>query len=57
MIEDDELTTSRNRPQGVGMGMKPQQWLKDGDEVEIALEGVGSILNKVVFEKDEKARL
>ncbi|KAL7269717.1 hypothetical protein RUND412_007605 [Rhizina undulata] len=43
-------------PQGVGMGRKPQAWLKDGDVVEVALENVGSITNKVVFEKS-KAKL
>lgn len=38
-------------PQGVGMGRKPALWLKDGDQVEVSLEGVGSISNKVVFDK------
>lgn len=38
-------------PQGVGMGRKPNLWLKDGDLVEVELEGVGSCTNKVVFEK------
>ncbi|CEJ54548.1 Putative Fumarylacetoacetate hydrolase family protein [Penicillium brasilianum] len=38
-------------PQGVGMGRKPQLWLKDGDQVEVSLEGVGSISNRVVFDK------
>ncbi|DAA75204.1 TPA_exp: Fumarylacetoacetate hydrolase family protein [Trichophyton benhamiae CBS 112371] len=35
-------------PQGVGMGRKPQVWLKDGDRVEVSLENVGSCSNKVV---------
>lgn len=43
-------------PQGVGMGRKPQVWLKDGDVVEVALEGVGSCTNKVEFSK-AKAKL
>jgi 2-keto-4-pentenoate hydratase/2-oxohepta-3-ene-1,7-dioic acid hydratase in catechol pathway len=34
-------------PQGVGMGRKPQLWLKDGDVVEVSLEGVGSCINTV----------
>lgn len=34
-------------PSGVGMGFKPPKWLKDGDEVECAIEGIGSITNKV----------
>ncbi|EPS27561.1 Fumarylacetoacetate hydrolase domain-containing protein [Penicillium oxalicum] len=38
-------------PEGVGMGRKPAVWLKDGDQVEISLEGVGSISNRVVFDK------
>ncbi|KAL4930598.1 fumarylacetoacetate hydrolase family protein [Aspergillus undulatus] len=38
-------------PQGVGMGRKPALWLKDNDQVEVSLEGVGSCVNKVVFGK------
>ncbi|RAL08688.1 fumarylacetoacetate hydrolase family protein [Aspergillus homomorphus CBS 101889] len=38
-------------PQGVGMGRKPALWLKDGDMVEVSLDGVGSCVNKVVFDK------
>ncbi|KAL4745130.1 hypothetical protein BDW72DRAFT_65541 [Aspergillus terricola var. indicus] len=38
-------------PQGVGMGRKPALWLKHNDQVEVSLEGVGSCLNKVVFDK------
>ncbi|CAK7210870.1 hypothetical protein SBRCBS47491_000924 [Sporothrix bragantina] len=43
-------------PSGVGMGRTPNLWLKDGDVVEVALEGVGACVNKVVFEK-ERAKL
>lgn len=43
-------------PEGVGMGRSPQLWLKDGDVVEVSLEGVGTCTNKVEFES-EKARL
>ncbi|KAF1982322.1 fumarylacetoacetate hydrolase family protein [Aulographum hederae CBS 113979] len=43
-------------PQGVGMGRNPKLWLKDGDFVEVELEGVGTCGNKVVFEKG-KAKL
>jgi hypothetical protein len=39
------------RPQGVGMGRKPALWLKDGDQVEVSLEGVGSCVNRVVFDR------
>jgi 2-keto-4-pentenoate hydratase/2-oxohepta-3-ene-1,7-dioic acid hydratase in catechol pathway len=38
-------------PQGVGMGRKPQLWLKDGDIVEVTLEAVGTCANKVKFTK------
>jgi len=36
-------------PQGVGMGRKPQVWLKDGDVVQVELEGVGTCTNRVEF--------
>ncbi|KAK9458650.1 fumarylacetoacetate hydrolase domain-containing protein 2 [Lipomyces oligophaga] len=38
-------------PSGVGMGRNPKYWLRDGDVVEIGLENVGTIKNKVVYEK------
>ncbi|KAL6830761.1 hypothetical protein J3E69DRAFT_327714 [Trichoderma sp. SZMC 28015] len=37
-------------PEGVGMGRKPQLWLKDGDVVEVGLESVGTCTNKVEFD-------
>ncbi|PYH94423.1 hypothetical protein BO71DRAFT_441015 [Aspergillus ellipticus CBS 707.79] len=40
-----------SRPQGVGMGRKPALWLNDGDLVEVSLEGVGSCLNRIVFDR------
>ena len=33
------------------MGRKPQLWLKDGDKVDVSLEGVGTCSNAVVYEK------
>ncbi|KAK0100296.1 hypothetical protein ONS95_008254 [Cadophora gregata] len=39
-------------PEGVGMGRKPQLWLKDGDVVEVGLVGVGTCVNKVEFAKE-----
>ena len=36
---------------GVAAFMKPAQWLRDGDTVEIEIEGIGKISNKMVFEK------
>jgi 2-keto-4-pentenoate hydratase/2-oxohepta-3-ene-1,7-dioic acid hydratase in catechol pathway len=35
-------------PSGVGAFMKPPQWLKKGDVVEVELEGVGRIRNRFV---------
>jgi 2-keto-4-pentenoate hydratase/2-oxohepta-3-ene-1,7-dioic acid hydratase in catechol pathway len=33
---------STGTPPGVGMGMKPQRWLKPGDVVELGIDGLGS---------------
>jgi len=38
-------------PSGVGLFMEPKGFLKHGDVVEITVDGVGSIANKMVFEK------
>ena len=34
-------------PSGVGMGLEPQVWLKDGDVVEAEIEGIG-VLRSIV---------
>jgi 2-keto-4-pentenoate hydratase/2-oxohepta-3-ene-1,7-dioic acid hydratase in catechol pathway len=34
-------------PAGVGKGFKPPRFLKDGDTVEITIEGIGTLRNKV----------
>ena len=34
-------------PSGVGMGMKPQRWLKDGDVMEAEVDGIGLLRNTV----------
>ena len=34
-------------PAGVGMGRDPQVWLKDGDEVEVEISGLGILKNNV----------
>ncbi|KAI0385917.1 hypothetical protein F5Y04DRAFT_245038 [Hypomontagnella monticulosa] len=44
-------------PSGVGMGRNPKLWMKDGDIVEVELEGVGIVTNKVEFAKEESAKL
>jgi len=36
-------------PSGVGMGFKPEKYLRNGDVVECSMSGVGTIRNKVVF--------
>jgi len=36
-------------PSGVGLFMKPQGFLKGGDVVEIRVEGIGSLVNEMVF--------
>lgn len=33
---------STGTPPGVGMGMKPPRYLKDGDIVELSIEGLGT---------------
>ncbi len=38
-------------PSGVGAFRKPSLWLNDGDIVEVEIEGIGQIRNKMVFEK------
>jgi 2-keto-4-pentenoate hydratase/2-oxohepta-3-ene-1,7-dioic acid hydratase in catechol pathway len=35
-------------PSGVGMGMSPPRWLKHGDTVRIAIDGLGEIENRFV---------
>lgn len=44
-------------PSGVGMGRTPQLWLKDGDVVEVSLEGVGTCSNKVEFTGHSSSKL
>jgi len=38
-------------PSGVGLFMEPKGFLKDGDVVEVEVEGVGAIRNRMIFEK------
>lgn len=37
-------------PAGVAMGMKPSPWLKDGQVVEVKIEHLGSVKNRMRFE-------
>jgi 2-keto-4-pentenoate hydratase/2-oxohepta-3-ene-1,7-dioic acid hydratase in catechol pathway len=46
LLPGDVITTGT--PPGVGMGMKPQQWLKAGDVVTLGVRGLGEQRQKVV---------
>jgi 2-keto-4-pentenoate hydratase/2-oxohepta-3-ene-1,7-dioic acid hydratase in catechol pathway len=35
-------------PEGVGMGFKPEKFLKGGENIVTTIEGIGTITNKVV---------
>ena len=35
-------------PEGVGMGRKPPLWLKDGDEVSVTIEKIGTLTNRIL---------
>ncbi|KAI1754703.1 fumarylacetoacetate hydrolase family protein [Xylaria castorea] len=37
-------------PVGVGLFMKPRQFLGDGDLIEVSIPGIGELKNKIVFE-------
>lgn len=37
-------------PGGVGLFMKPPAFLKDGDQVDVEIEGIGRLTNHIVFE-------
>ena len=41
---------STGTPAGVAMSMKEPRYLKDGDVVEISIEGLGTIRNRIVFQ-------
>lgn len=41
-------------PHGVGVSRNPQVWLQHNDVCEIYIEGIGSLVNPVVFEKKNK---
>lgn len=42
----DIVTTGT--PPGVGMGMDPQQWIQDGDVIELGIDGLGSSIQTAV---------
>ena len=39
---------STGTPPGVGMGMKPQRFLKSGDRIRLGIEGLGEQNQKVI---------
>ena len=49
LLPGDIITTGT--PPGVGMGMKPPQYLKPGDKMRICVEGLGEQNQKVVRDK------
>lgn len=49
LMPGDIITTGT--PPGVGMGMKPQRFLKGGDSMRLGIEGLGEQRQKVVQEK------
>ncbi len=42
---------STGTPEGVGMGRKPQRWLKPDEEMVITIEGLGELRNRTVAER------
>ena len=52
LLPGDVITTGT--PPGVGMGMKPQQWLKAGDVVTLGIQGLGEQKQKVVAFKGKR---
>ncbi len=45
-LEAGDIVTT-GTPSGVGLGMDPQLWLRDGDVMEAGIDGIGSIINTV----------
>ncbi|MGQ0485221.1 MAG: fumarylacetoacetate hydrolase family protein [Hyphomicrobiales bacterium] len=49
LLPGDIVTTGT--PPGVGMGMKPQRFLKPGDTMRVGIDGLGEQMQKVVRDK------
>ncbi len=43
---------STGTPAGVGLGRKPQRWLRPGEEIVITIEGIGQLRNRTVAASD-----
>jgi len=52
LLPGDVVTTGT--PPGVGMGMKPQTWLKAGDVITLGIKGLGEQKQKVVAFKGKR---
>jgi 2-keto-4-pentenoate hydratase/2-oxohepta-3-ene-1,7-dioic acid hydratase in catechol pathway len=48
MVLDPGDVVTTGTPPGVGMGMKPQKFLRHGDEMILGIEGLGEQHQKVV---------
>jgi len=53
LLPGDVITTGT--PPGVGMGMKPQQWLQPGDIITLGIDGLGEQKQNVVAFKGKRA--
>lgn len=49
LVRSTNDTTKLTILSGVAAGMKEPIWLKDGQKVEIEIEKIGKIANKLVF--------
>ena len=45
-VEPGDIVTT-GTPSGVGLGLDPQIWLKDGDVMEAGIDGIGTITNTI----------
>jgi 2-keto-4-pentenoate hydratase/2-oxohepta-3-ene-1,7-dioic acid hydratase in catechol pathway len=50
LLPGDVISTGT--PEGVGLGMTPPQYLKDGDVVELGIEGLGTARQRVVAHRE-----
>jgi acylpyruvate hydrolase len=47
MLEPGDLIAT-GTPGGVGHGMEPPSYLRDGDVVEVTIDGIGTLRNRFV---------
>jgi acylpyruvate hydrolase len=50
LVPGDVIATGT--PGGVGFARKPPVWMHPGDVIEVSVEGLGTIRNRVVAEED-----